>query len=128
MRKLFLLPLFFISSVVFAQTKVDSVGSFGSTNGLAKYNFSKVDNYLVNYQKYMSVTIPYSIYNPKPGFNPTKMESQKYYSFKNTNLLLRRQMSDIKSEPIFPDQEKRKTVGESIFEGVFDAVFNKKSK
>lgn len=116
------------TSVLFAQAKNDKLVSFSSKIDFVNFQFSKKDNYLVDYKKYLSFPIQFSIYNPKPGFNPTKMEYQKYYSFKNTNLLLKREMSNKEPEPIFPDQEKKKSLGESIFNDVLDGIFNKKSK
>lgn len=128
MKKLVLLFVFFLNFVLSAQVKNDEVYKINSAVSISDFQFSKEYNYASDYQKYLDFSIPFSIYNPKPGFQPTKMEKQKYYSFTNTNLLLRRQMSTIEPTPIFPDQDKKKTFGEAIFEGVLDAVFDKKQK
>lgn len=128
MKNLLLLLLSFATSVLFSQTKDEKTTSFSSKSDIVNFQFSKKDNYLVDYKKYLNFPIQFSIYNPKPGFTPTKMEYQKYYSFKNTNLLLKREMSNREPEPIFPDQEKKKSFGEAIFSDVLDGIFSKKSK
>ncbi|MDA6068557.1 hypothetical protein NJT12_02890 [Flavobacterium sp. AC] len=128
MKKLFLLLIFFATGFLFAQVKTNESISFSNNNTIANFQFSKYDDYSVDYQKYINSPVQFSIYNPKPGFNPIKIESQKYYSFTNTNLLLRRQMSNQEREPIYPDQKKEKTFGEAILHDVLDAVFDKKSK
>jgi len=122
MNKLFLLLVFFSVTGLFAQSKFNGGNSFINDSAISKFEFSKKDNYFVDYQKYLNSPITFSIYNPKPGFNPTKIESQKYYSFKNTNLLLKREMSTIKPEPIYPEQDK-KSPGEALVEDVLNALF-----
>ena len=93
---------------------------------MEKFEFLKSDNYTVDYHKYLNFPVEFSIYNPKPGFTPTKIEEQRYYSFINTNRLLKRELSNIKPEPIYPEQEKNKTVRDAIFEGIIDGIFSKK--
>lgn len=93
---------------------------------MEKIEFFKSDNYTVDYHKYLNFPVEFSIYNPKPGFTPTKIEAQRYYSFTNTNRLLKRELSNIKPEPIYPEQEKNKTVRDAIFEGIIDGIFSKK--
>ncbi len=122
MNKLFLVLVFFSVTGLFAQSKINGDNSFINDSAISKFEFSKKDNYFVDYQKYLNSPITFSIYNPKPGFNPTKIESQKYYSFKNTNLLLKREMSTIKPEPIYPEQDK-KSPGEALVEDVLNALF-----
>ena len=126
MKDLFLLVLFFATSVLFAQTKMNEVVSFSNKSDIVNFQFPKKDNYSVDYQKYLNFPMPFSIYNPKPGFNPTKMERQKYYSFENTNLLLKREMSAIEPEPIYPNQNEKKTIRDAVFEGIIDGIFSKK--
>ncbi|KUJ61635.1 hypothetical protein AR687_11900 [Flavobacteriaceae bacterium CRH] len=128
MKKLILVLVFLQTAVSFAQTKADEITLFSNYNSIVNFQFSKKDNYTIDYQKYLNSPVQFSIYNPKPGFNPYKIESQKYYSFANTNLLLKREMSNIEPKPIYPDQGKKKTFGEAIFEDVVDGLFSKKSK
>lgn len=99
---------------------------FPESDNLKAFSFFKETPAIVQFQKYYNSPAPFSIYNPKPGFNPAKIESQKYYSFVNTRLLLKGEMSNIKPQPIFPDQEKKETFGEAVFYGIVDGVFNKK--
>lgn len=126
MKKLFLLLVLFAATHLFAQVKPNGVTPFGNTSFAANFQFSNTDNYAIDYQKYINFPIQFSIYNPKPGFTPTKIESQKYYSFKNTNLLLKREMSNREPEPIYPNQDKKKSFGEAIFSDVLEGVFSKK--
>lgn len=110
----------------FGQTISKSKSLFSQSDNLTAFSFLKETPLRLNFQQYNNSAKPFSIYNPKPGFNPTKIESQKYYSFVNTKLLLKKEMSNIEPEPIFPDQEKKKTFGEAVFYGFMDGVFNKK--
>ncbi|MBF4518080.1 hypothetical protein IRZ71_17075 [Flavobacterium sp. ANB] len=123
MKKLLLLLVFPANTVLVAQTKTDNIISFSSNTSVVNFEFSQKDNYAIDYQKYLNFPIQFSIYNPKPGFNPYKIESQKYYSFAHTNVLLKREMSNIEPEPIFPNQDKKKSFGEAIFEDVVDGLF-----
>lgn len=80
---------------------------------------------IIDYKKLLNPPVTYSIYNPKPGFEPTKIKSQYYYySLTSTNKLLKREMSNREPEPIFPDQEKQKSFGQAIFEGVLDSLLD----
>lgn len=126
MKKLFLIGFLLLSIFISAQTISKSENLFAQRDALSTFSFSREISFLSQFQKYYNSPAPFSIYNPKPGFNPTKIESQKYYSFVNTKLLLKREMSNIKPEPIFPDQEEKKTFGEAVFYGVVDGIFNKK--
>jgi len=126
MKKLFLLLVLFAATHLFAQVKLNGVAPFRNTSFVANFQFSNTDNYAIDYQKYINFPIQFSIYNPKPGFTPTKIESQKYYSFKNTNLLLKREMSNREPEQIYPNQDKKKSFGEAIFSDVLEGVFSKK--
>lgn len=126
MKKLILLLVFFLNTVLFAQSKIKGINSFSYNGNIEKFQFLKNDNYTVDYHKYINFPVEFSIYNPKPGFTPTKIEAQRYYSFTNTNFLLKRELSNIKPEPIYPEQEKNKTVRDAIFEGIIDGIFNKK--
>ncbi|MDW8852525.1 hypothetical protein SD960_20660 [Flavobacterium sp. MMLR14_040] len=126
MKKMVLLLVLFAATHLFAQVKPKGVTPFGNTSFAANFQFSNTDNYAIDYQKYINFPIQFSIYNPKPGFTPTKMDSQKYYSFKNTNLLLKREMSNREPEPIYPNQDKKKSFGETIFSDVLEGVFSKK--
>ena len=126
MKKLILLLVFFLNTVLFAQSKINGTNSFSYNGNMEKIEFLKSDNYTVDYHKYLNFPVEFSIYNPKPGFTPTKIEAQRYYSFTNTNRLLKRELSNIKPEPIYPEQEKNKTVRDAIFEGIIGGIFNKK--
>jgi len=126
MKKLIVLLVFFLNTVLFAQSKINRIHSFSYNGNMEKFEFFKSDNYTVDYHKYLNFPVEFSIYNPKPGFTPTKIESQKYYSFKNTNLLLKREMSNKEPEPIYPNQDKKKSFGEAIFSDVLEGVFSKK--
>lgn len=81
MKKMFLLLFFLGATNLFAQVKLNGVTALGNTDFIANFQFLNKDNYSIDYQKYMNFPIQFSIYNPKPGFNPTKIESQfkKYY-------------------------------------------------
>lgn len=126
MKKLIVLLVFFLNTVLFAQPKINRIHSFSYNGNMEKIEFLKSDNYTVDYHKYLNFPVEFSIYNPKPGFTPTKIEAQRYYSFTNTNLLLKREMSNIKPEPIYPEQQKNKTLRDAIFEDVIDGIFSKK--
>lgn len=126
MKKLFLIGCFLLSISFFGQTISKSKSLFSQSDNITAFSFVKETPLILQFQKYYNSSAPFSIYNPKPGFNTTKIESQKYYSFVNTKLLLKREMSNIKPEPIFPDQEEKKTFGEAVFYGVVDGIFNKK--
>lgn len=126
MKKLFLVGFLLMSISFFAQTVSKSENLFAKSDALTAFSFVKETPLMIQFQKYYNSPAPFSIYNPKPGFNPTKMESQKYYSFVNTKLLLKREMSNKEPEPIFPDQEKKETFGEAVFYGIVDGIFNKK--
>jgi len=126
MKKLFLIGFLLISISFFAQTVSKSENLFAKSDALSTFSFAKETPLMSQFQKYYNSPAPFSIYNPKPGFNPTKMESQKYYSFVNTKLLLKREMSNKEPEPVFPDQEKKETFGEAVFYGIVDGIFNKK--
>lgn len=67
---------------------------------------------------------PFSIYNPIPGFNPTGITPNRYYSFENSTRLLNFEMKNKKKEPIFPDT-KKESIGESLFFGVLGAILDK---
>lgn len=125
MKKLFLIGFLLLSISFFGQTISKSKSLFSESDNLTSFSFSREIPFLFQFQKYYN-SPSFSIYNPKPGFNPTKIESQKYYSFVNTKLLLKREMSNIEPQPIFPDQEKKKTFGEAVFYGVVDGIFSKK--
>lgn len=127
MRKLILIFVFLATNLLSAQAKTDKIIAFNNNSSIANFEFSQKDNYLIDYQKYLIFPVQFSIYNPKPGFNPYKIESQKYYSFANTNLLLKREMSNIEPEPM-PGGSKKKSIGEAIFEDAVEGIFNKKSK
>ncbi|MDR7371160.1 hypothetical protein [Flavobacterium aquidurense] len=123
MKKLFLLLLFLMSTILFAQTKNKNLFCADST--ITSFSFLKAaPSSSIDYKKLLNLTVAYSIYNPKPGFEPTKIKSQHYYSLANTNKLLKREMSNIEPEPIFPDQEKQKSFGQAIFEGVLDSLLD----
>ncbi len=124
MKKLFLIGFLLLSISFFGQTISKSKSLFPKSDNLNAFSFFKETPAMAQFQKYYYSAAPFSIYNPKPGFNPTKIESQKYYSFVNTKLLLKREMSNIEPQPIFPDQEKKKTFGEALFYGVVDGIFN----
>jgi len=127
MKKLLLVGSLLASISFFAQTFSKNKNLFKEEDSsLASFSFVKETALNVQFQKFYNSPLAYSIYNPKPGFNPTKIESQKYYSFVNTKLLLKREMSNIDPEPIFPDQSDKKTFGEAIFHDVLDGLFNKK--
>jgi hypothetical protein len=127
MKKDFLLLIFLVNTALFAQSKMNETISFGSNNNVTNYQFSTKDNYIVDYKKYLNFPVQFSIYNPKPGFNPNKIESQKYYSFTHTNSLLKREMSNLDLEP-HPTLGKKKTLGEAIFHDAMEGIFHKKSK
>lgn len=127
MKNLFLLLVFLTNTVLLAKTKTNETVSFGNNNAIKNYQFSKKDNYQVDYKKYLNFPVQFSIYNPKPGFNPNKIETQKYYSFKHTNLLLKREMSNLDPEPN-PPLSKKKTLGETIFHDAMKGIFHKKLK
>ena len=127
MKKLLLVGSLLASISFFAQTFSKNKNLFKEEDSsLASFSFVKETALNVQFQKFYNSPVPFSIYNPKPGFTPTKIESQKYYSFVNTKLLLKREMSNIDPEPIFPDQSEKKTFGEAIFHDVLDGLFNKK--
>lgn len=126
MKKLIVLLVFFLNTVLFAQSKINRIHSFSYNGNMEKFDFLKSGNYTVDYHKYLNFPVEFSIYNPKPGFTPTKIEAQRYYSFTNTNLLLKREMSNKEPEPIYPSQDKKKSFGEAIFSDVLEGVFSKK--
>jgi len=125
MKKLFLIGFLLASVSFFAQTVSKNKNLFGESDALTSFSFMKETSLMLQFHKYYNSTAPFSIYNPKPGFSPTKINSPKYYSLANTTLLLKRELSNIKPEPIFPEQNK-KTFGEAVFEGVVDGIFSKK--
>lgn len=125
MKKLFLVLFFLVNTVLLSQTKTnEKIVSFGSNNTITNYQFSKKDYYQVDYKKYLNFPVQFSIYNPKPGFNPYKIETQKYYSFKHTNSLLKREMSNLDLDS-HPTMSKKKSLGESIFEDALEGIFHK---
>jgi hypothetical protein len=125
MKKLFLVLVFLVNTVLLAQTKTnEKIVSFGNNNAITSYQFSKKDNYQVDYKKYLNFPVQFSIYNPKPGFNPYKIQTQKYYSFKHTTLLLKREMSNLDQDS-HPTLSKKKSLGESIFEDALEGIFHK---
>ena len=126
MKKLFLIGSFLASISFFAQTISKSKNLFIEGESLTAFSFSNELPLTLQFQKYYNSPAPFSIYNPKPGFASTKIEARKYYSFVNTKLLLKREMSNKEPEPIFPDQNKNRTLGETIFHDVLDGIFSKK--
>lgn len=126
MKKLFLIVSLLTTIPFIAQTISKSKDLFGKRDDLTSFSFMGETSLMLQFQKYYNSSAPFSIYNPKPGFNPTKINPQNYYSFVNTNSLLKREMSNIKPEPIFPDQNDKKTFGEAVFYGLVDGIFNKK--
>lgn len=126
MKKLLFIVFLLTSFSFFGQTISKSKFLFSEKDNLNEFSFWKETSLMLQFQKYDKSPTPFSIYNPKPGFNPARIESQKYYSFVNTRLLLKKEMSNIEPEPIFLDQEKKKTFGEAVFYGVVDGIFNKK--
>ncbi|WP_072973160.1 hypothetical protein [Flavobacterium saccharophilum] len=123
MKKLFLLMLFLVSTILFAQTKNKKLFCADST--ITSFSFVKVvPSSISDYKKLLNSVEAYSIYNPKPGFEPTKIKLRDYYSLTNTNKLLKREMSNIEPAPIFPDQERQKSFGQAIFEGVVNSILD----
>lgn len=126
MRGQFLLLFFLANIPFFAQTVSKNKILFNENTSITSFSFLKENPLMIEYQKYCFSNESFSIYNPKPGFNPTIIETQKYYSFTNTRLLLKREMQNREPEPIFPDQNKKKTLGEAILYDVLDNIFSKK--
>lgn len=127
MKKAFIVLMFLASTISFAQPK--SKNLFITDSTITSFSFLKIESFsFIEYKKFFNSAEAFSIYNPKPGFEPTKIKSQKYYSFTNTNRLLKQEMSNIKPEPIFPNQDKKNTIGESIFDSVVSSIFDKKQK
>ncbi|MBZ4033200.1 hypothetical protein K6T82_00355 [Flavobacterium sp. 17A] len=126
MKKLFLIGFLLVSISSFAQSVSKNKNLFIENDTLSAFSFLKEKPLMNQFYKYYNSPAAFSIYNPKPGFNPISIKSQKYYSFANTSSLLRREMSNIKPEPIFPEPTDKKTFGEAVFEGVLDGIFKKK--
>ena len=86
--------LFLVSTILFAQTKNKKLFCADST--ITSFSFVKVvPSSISDYKKLLNSVEAYSIYNPKPGFEPTKIKLRDYYSLTNTNKLLKREMSNI---------------------------------
>lgn len=126
MKRLFLIGFFLVSISFFGQSVSKNKNLFSENDDLMAFSFLKGTPLTVQFQKYYNSSAPFSIYNPKPGFTPTKIEAGKYYSLVNTRLLLKKEMSNIKPEPIFPDEKDNKTFGEAVFYQVLDGIFSKK--
>ena len=125
MKKLLVLLFLLVCNSFFAQTKNKNL--FRADSTITSFSFLKVNTSSVtDYKKIFNSSEAFSIYNPKPGFEPMKIKSQHYYSLANTNKLLKREMSNIEPEPIFPDQEKNRTLRDDIFDGVVSSLFSKK--
>jgi len=124
MKKPFVLLFLLVSTPFFAQSLSKNKNLFSTHTAVS--SFSKENQFVLEYQKYFNSPSEFSIYNPKPGFYPAKMEPQKYYSFTNTKLLLKREMSNIKPEPIYPDSDKKETFTETVFHEVLNGIFKKK--
>jgi hypothetical protein len=112
MHKYYLLFIILSSSFCFAQ-KVTFKSRFSSNNeSYLNENANYFETKKVSVNSY-SQESQYSIYNPKPGFNATKIVSKHFYSFTNTANLLVNEMKKIEKEPIFPEFEQE-SLGEKI--------------
>ncbi|WP_281633636.1 hypothetical protein [Flavobacterium luteolum] len=122
MKKLFLLFLFLTTAIICAQTKNRNL--FYVDSAITSFSFVKVQPLcFMEYKNFLYSLKAYSIYNPKPGFLPTNTKSQHYYSLANTNKLLKLEMSSIKPQPIFPDEDNNKSLRDAIFETVVSSIF-----
>lgn len=73
MKKLIVLLVFFLNTVLFAQSKINRIHSFSYNGNMEKFDFLKSGNYTVDYHKYLNFPVEFSIYNPKPGLLQRKL-------------------------------------------------------
>ena len=119
MKKLFLIVFLFLSIGCFAQSKFEK--SFRSDSLIENFTFKHREINSIDFQKYLYLNDD----NNKLVLVIPKIEKANYYSLKNTTRLLKNEMSDIKPQPIFPDYDKKETLGEAIFSSVLNSVFDK---
>ena len=122
MYKIYFLVLFVSSSLLYSQNTKFTAEKVKFDDDSLKLSTDFFENKTFSFD-YENQVKSYSIYNPKPGLNTFKVVSQNYYSLENTNRLLGNEMKNLEKEPIYPEVKKR-TVGEAVFSGIIDSIFD----